>query len=416
MGSESVVIRDRIAQLKHQRDQLSAALLAEEKVRKEIEDRCNTGEADLAAAQRTIATLREDAARVQGRLKTADVLLHEACEILTSAEWHFESHSIAAPKFARDLALFRKDHDAFLASAVAAGVGVDLLAELKRGLAKNHQFEAGEDDGTCKWVNPKTGTRCGIAGAYHVFLASGSSTRETPKHSCGRAGAAYSHTPTTGFYLCLHCRISFRVEPAAPEPAPAPATEPRGEPLPSWCSNPNHSHAPHANNGECDPAPASAQCPPHIPRDGRCRWCGEEVPASVQGTTGLIRELAVVLNRASAENGSDTPDFILATFLSDALAAFDKAVSARHRWFGPANPPQPALVGPESDEACVCEFPRTECPDCGNRLCPACKKAAQPAPVERHGFKPGYNPKRNKLCSVLGCGQPRSAAVHGEGG
>ena len=35
------------------------------------------------------------------------------------------------------------------------------------------------------------------------------------------------------------------------------------------------------------------------------------------------------INTNSAENGSDTPDFLLAEFLTDCLAAFDKAVTAR---------------------------------------------------------------------------------------
>ena len=50
----------------------------------------------------------------------------------------------------------------------------------------------------------------------------------------------------------------------------------------------------------------------------------------------LIEELSATLNRHSMENGSDTPDFILATFLSDALNALDKAVAARERWYGRA--------------------------------------------------------------------------------
>jgi len=33
------------------------------------------------------------------------------------------------------------------------------------------------------------------------------------------------------------------------------------------------------------------------------------------------------------ENASDTPDFILAQYLSDCLAAFDKAVRERERWY-----------------------------------------------------------------------------------
>ena len=48
----------------------------------------------------------------------------------------------------------------------------------------------------------------------------------------------------------------------------------------------------------------------------------------------LIDELAAVLNCASAENGSDTPDFILAAYLSDCLAAWNRNVTAREAWYG----------------------------------------------------------------------------------
>jgi hypothetical protein len=43
-------------------------------------------------------------------------------------------------------------------------------------------------------------------------------------------------------------------------------------------------------------------------------------------------ELAQLINRYSMENGSNTPDFILAAFLESCLEAFDKAVSARTAW------------------------------------------------------------------------------------
>lgn len=44
-------------------------------------------------------------------------------------------------------------------------------------------------------------------------------------------------------------------------------------------------------------------------------------------------ELIALLNRASLENGSDTPDFILAQYLIDCLIAFDRAVVARSNWY-----------------------------------------------------------------------------------
>ena len=45
-------------------------------------------------------------------------------------------------------------------------------------------------------------------------------------------------------------------------------------------------------------------------------------------------ELTRLINRYSKENGSDTPDFLLAEFLVAALAAFDQAVTARSKWYG----------------------------------------------------------------------------------
>jgi len=47
----------------------------------------------------------------------------------------------------------------------------------------------------------------------------------------------------------------------------------------------------------------------------------------------LRKEVAAVLNRASAENMSNTPDFILAEYLLGCLDAFDKATNARAKWY-----------------------------------------------------------------------------------
>ena len=50
------------------------------------------------------------------------------------------------------------------------------------------------------------------------------------------------------------------------------------------------------------------------------------------GEKTLSQELSSVLN--GHENASNTPDFILADFLRDCLAAWDKAVQARASWYG----------------------------------------------------------------------------------
>lgn len=50
--------------------------------------------------------------------------------------------------------------------------------------------------------------------------------------------------------------------------------------------------------------------------------------------TELEREIEAAINRACAENASNTPDFILARFLVGCLNAFNGAVQRRERWYG----------------------------------------------------------------------------------
>lgn len=50
--------------------------------------------------------------------------------------------------------------------------------------------------------------------------------------------------------------------------------------------------------------------------------------------TELEKEIQRAINRHSAENASNTPDFILAQFLAQCLAAFDTAVQQRETWYG----------------------------------------------------------------------------------
>lgn len=45
-------------------------------------------------------------------------------------------------------------------------------------------------------------------------------------------------------------------------------------------------------------------------------------------------DLEDLISRHNKENGSDTPDFILAGFLESCLAAFDATVIAREQWMG----------------------------------------------------------------------------------
>jgi hypothetical protein len=48
----------------------------------------------------------------------------------------------------------------------------------------------------------------------------------------------------------------------------------------------------------------------------------------------LRNQIESAINRCSAENGSNTPDFILAEYLTDCLTAFDKALREREKWYG----------------------------------------------------------------------------------
>jgi hypothetical protein len=47
----------------------------------------------------------------------------------------------------------------------------------------------------------------------------------------------------------------------------------------------------------------------------------------------IIRELTKLINRYSLENGSDTPDWILAEHMLRSLELFDLTIKARTRWY-----------------------------------------------------------------------------------
>lgn len=51
--------------------------------------------------------------------------------------------------------------------------------------------------------------------------------------------------------------------------------------------------------------------------------------------SSFIKELEELINKHSQENGSDTPDFILAAYLKDSLAAFNNATNWRKQWYSP---------------------------------------------------------------------------------
>jgi hypothetical protein len=59
-----------------------------------------------------------------------------------------------------------------------------------------------------------------------------------------------------------------------------------------------------------------------------------DLPQTSNTMTKLQTAIQHAINCASAENGSDTPDFILAEYLIDCLAAYDRALVAREKWYG----------------------------------------------------------------------------------
>ena len=64
--------------------------------------------------------------------------------------------------------------------------------------------------------------------------------------------------------------------------------------------------------------------------DGLYKELSEIVPIETQ----FHRELSSLLNRYSKENESNTPDFLLASYLTGCLLTFNSIVNAREEWYG----------------------------------------------------------------------------------
>jgi len=52
------------------------------------------------------------------------------------------------------------------------------------------------------------------------------------------------------------------------------------------------------------------------------------------------KELSALLNRHCAENASNTPDFILASYVNDCLTAFNRASDWRSMWYSKEGVPE----------------------------------------------------------------------------
>jgi hypothetical protein len=71
---------------------------------------------------------------------------------------------------------------------------------------------------------------------------------------------------------------------------------------------------------------------------------------SIPMEPSLHARIASAINCASAENGSNTPDYLLAHFLVGCLEAFDLAVQRRERWYGRGAVEVPATPTESDDD------------------------------------------------------------------
>ena len=55
-----------------------------------------------------------------------------------------------------------------------------------------------------------------------------------------------------------------------------------------------------------------------------------------EGAPTFRQKLASLINYESMENGSGTPDFILAQYLEGCLKNFDETMEVREKWYGRA--------------------------------------------------------------------------------
>ena len=72
----------------------------------------------------------------------------------------------------------------------------------------------------------------------------------------------------------------------------------------------------------------------------------EEYVPSMHGD--FRKELASLINKFSLENGSNTPDFILAQYMFSCLVAFNEAFNRREIWYSPNSLEEECLI-PEGD-------------------------------------------------------------------
>lgn len=92
-------------------------------------------------------------------------------------------------------------------------------------------------------------------------------------------------------------------------------------------------------------------------------------------------DLAKVINGHSMENGSNTPDFILADLLAEVLHAFNRAANARATWYGRSDEPGQGLQLPGSDPVAATGMASSRLPVASNDLPEASSESAEPSPA-----------------------------------
>lgn len=136
----------------------------------------------------------------------------------------------------------------------------------------------------------------------------------------------------------------------------------------------------------------------------------------------LRKEIEVAINRNCAEGPSNTPDFILAEFLTDCLAAFDKTQKRRAEWYGHMD----SIGGPvEYNTAVVPGQPAQ--PSAPAKKCPECDGAGNVHDSFLHaggGFDyvrcsrgcpcTLHHPDQHGICIL--CGKPAQRKEAGDGG
>lgn len=95
---------------------------------------------------------------------------------------------------------------------------------------------------------------------------------------------------------------------------------------------PNPSELERAEKEQCLVAPMSREDQlKHLETEMQRFDEGDIVPPA---TSKFEKELEQLINRYSLENGSNTPDFILARFLRMQLDIFDRTIRRREHWYG----------------------------------------------------------------------------------